>query len=80
MDEIKFGIKNMVRACIVDEINNQIDNKVKEFKEQLESRKDQYIAEVMKGIRIAHESRLGEVTYKIVFENIVHKGDKYDKE
>lgn len=71
-DLIEFQIKTNVECLIRETVNNEIDKKVEEIRKQLEDRKDKYIAEVMKGIRIVHERDVGSlgVNYKIVFENI----------
>ena len=65
---IKISVKEIVRA----KIDEEIEKKVEQFKRELEDRKDNYIAEVMKGIRIYHERDLGSMgmNYKIIFENI----------
>ena len=62
-------------------INNMIQGVVNEFKRELEDRKDNYIAEVMKGIRIYHERDFGSmgVNYKILFEN-VYRTEKVEEE
>ena len=65
---IKISVKEIVRA----KIDEEIEKKVEQFKRELEDRKDNYIAEVMKGIRIYHERDFGSMgmNYKIIFENI----------
>ena len=52
-------------------IDEEIARKVEQFKRQLEDRKDNYIAEVMKGIRVYHEQSDREMcmNYRIIFEN-----------
>ena len=62
------NIEEIVRGRIIDEINEQVNK----FRERLESQKDDYIAEVMKGIRIAHshDPMSCEMNYKIIFENV----------
>lgn len=71
-DLIEFQIKTHVECLIRETVSNEINKKVEEFREQLENRKDTYIAEIMKGIRIVHERDAGGlgVNYKIIFENI----------
>ena len=51
-------------------IENEIEKEVEKFRRKLEDRKDQYIVEVMKGIRIAHERNMNSITYRIIFENV----------
>lgn len=73
LDMIKKSVEEMVSEKIEEEINLEVKN----FREKLEYRKDNYIAEVMKGIRIYHQKnpeRLG-IDYKIVFENIIKLKD-----
>lgn len=69
---IENGIKISVKEIVRSKIDKEIDEKVEKFRRELEDRKDDYIAEVMKGIRIYHERDIGsmEMNYKIIFENI----------
>ena len=66
------AIKNSVEKIVREKIEEEIDKKVKQFKRELEYRKDNYIAEVMKGIRIFYERDFGSlgINYRIIFENI----------
>ena len=65
-------LKKNIKAIISEKIDNEIKQKVENFRIELEDRKDNYIAEVMKGIRIYHERDMNDmaIDYKIVFENI----------
>lgn len=65
-------LKKNIKAIISRKIDNEIKQKVENFRIELEDRKDNYIAEVMKGIRIYHERDMNSmaINYKIVFENI----------
>lgn len=69
---IEDAIKNSVEKIVREKIEEEIDKKVKQFKRELEYRKDNYIAEVMKGIRISHERDFGTlgINYRVIFENI----------
>ena len=77
---IEQALKESVRKLVSDKIEQEIAQKINKFKKELEDRKDQYIAEVMKGIRIYHERDIDsmQMNYKIIFENVVRleKGDK----
>lgn len=66
------AIKDSVEKLVSANIENAIEDKIKEFREELEYNKDRYIADVMKGIRICHEQEIGTRTmnYKIIFENV----------
>lgn len=69
---IENGIKLSVKQIVSETIQQEIDKKVEDFKRELEDRKDNYISEVMKGIRIYHErdtDSMG-VNYRIIFENV----------
>ncbi len=70
-------IKDIFKQEVSKKIDDEIDKKVKEFREELVYRKDNYIAEIMKGIRIYSEQQTidGYPKYKIVFENIYKIGD-----
>ena len=70
---IEAALKESVEKLVSANIQIEIDEKVKKFREELEFRKDKYIEEVMKGIRILHEREYGsmQMNYKIIFENIV---------
>lgn len=65
-------IEEILKKNISEKIDNEIKQKVENFRIELEDRKDNYIAEVMKGIRIYHERDRNSmaINYKIVFENI----------
>ena len=65
-------IKHSVEDIITGRVEEEIDKKVKDFRYELESRKDNYIAEIMKAIRIYHERDqfTNGINYRIVFENI----------
>lgn len=64
-------IKNEVIKQISDSLDEEINARVRSFHEELISRKDRYIAEVMKGIRIAHEYNPESMymDYRIIFIN-----------
>lgn len=71
-------LKKQVESYVSEKIQKEIDKKVEEYYKELTYRKDEYIAEVMKGIRILHEKdqfSLG-INYKIIFENIVELKEK----
>lgn len=70
---IEQALKDSVEKLVSANIQVEIDEKVKKFREELEYRKDKYMAEVMKGIRIYHEREplSMSMNYKIIFENIV---------
>lgn len=78
---IENGIKISVKQIVRDKIDKEIDEEVEQFRRKLEDRKDDYIAEVMKGIRIYHERDFGSmgVNYKILFEN-VYRTEKVEEE
>lgn len=69
---IENVIKQAIKKEISDKIDEEIQQKVKDFTKELLARKDNYIAEVMKGIRIVHERDVGSmgINYRIIFENI----------
>lgn len=75
---IEFGIKTNIECLIRENVNDEIEKKVQAFRKELEDRKDKYIAEVMKGIRIIHEREHGSMStnYKVIFENIYRVEDK----
>lgn len=72
MDMSKI-IKDAVAKQVANEIDEMIAQEVIEFERMLTDRKDKYIAQVMKGIRFAHEYDAFRMSdnYRIVFENIV---------
>lgn len=73
-------IKNEVKTVISEKIQEEIDEEVIKFRNKLMHRKDDYIAEVMKGIRIFHERDINSLgmNYKVIFENIYRVEDKRD--
>lgn len=66
-------LKQEVKKYISNKLDLEIEERVDKIYKELIYRKDDYIAEIMKGIRILHEKdqySLG-VNYKIIFENKV---------
>ena len=65
---LKDSLKNIIAMNVDEEINK----KVREFEKQLIDRRNQYIAEIMKGIQIMHqqEPAMNAMNYKIIFENV----------
>ena len=76
MDKLTYideYLKDSLKMIITKSVDDEIEKKVKEFHQQLVDRKDQYISEIMKGIRIFHEQGFYDtpsINYKIIFENI----------
>lgn len=71
-------IKKVVKEKISEEIQNKIDEETEKFHRELTDRKDNYIAEIMNGIRIfskRDELTLG-MDYRIIFENVVRLEEK----
>ncbi len=64
-------IKQEVERQISERLDKEIMERTKAFHKELTNRKDQYIAEVMKGIRIAHEYNPENMymDYRIMFIN-----------
>lgn len=80
-------IKNVFRQEVSKKIDEEIDKKVEEFRKEVEefrkelvNNKDNYIAEIMKAIRIYSEQQSTGYypRYQIVFEN-VYKEEKWKK-
>lgn len=70
---IEETLKLSLKLIITEKVEQEIKEKVEAFARELEDRKDNYIAEIMKGIRINHERdqiRNG-INYRIIFENVV---------
>lgn len=70
MEEI---IKKIIEEKMQEEIKSKIEVETKKFYRELTERKDQYISEIMNGIRIYHERdemNLG-MNYTIIFKNFV---------
>ena len=72
MDNLEEILRKNIKSIVSEKIDEEIEQKVNNFKKELEDRKDNYIAEIMKGIRVYHERdtmSMG-INYKIIFENI----------
>lgn len=69
--DLEAVIKKEVKELVSEKIQEEIDEKAIQFRNKLMDRKDEYIAEVMKGIRIFHERDINSLgmNYRIVFEN-----------
>lgn len=70
---IERYLKDSLKNIISMNVDEEIYKKVREFERQLIDKRNQYIAEIMKGIQIIHEqdSMSNSMNYKIIFENIV---------
>ena len=66
-------LKNAVKENIEVKIDKLIEDEINNFTKQLLRRKDDYIAEIMKAIRISEEQIAGSMQnhYIITFENKV---------
>lgn len=70
-------MEDIIKKAVEKEINNKIEEMItdatQDFYYKLTDMKEQYIAEIMKGIKIYHEKDVGSlgINYRIVFENIV---------
>ncbi len=64
---IKKTVEENIRETVEEEINKEVEN----FRQKLEDKKEQYIAEIMNGIAIYHQQNIGSMSmdYKIIFEN-----------
>lgn len=73
-------IKKEVKTIVSDKIQEEIDEEVLKFRNKLIQRKDDYISEVMKGIRIFHERDINSLgmNYRVIFENIYRIENKGD--
>lgn len=71
-DKVRENIIKCISQQVSDEIDLEIEQKVKEYYRELTDRKDRYIAQVMKGIRVysEYDHLYNQMNYKIVFENI----------
>lgn len=68
---IEQAIRKAVNDIISDRVEKEIENRTEEFHNSLVARKDEYIAEIMKGIRIVHENNPEHMytDYRIIFIN-----------
>lgn len=66
-------LKEEVKKYISEKLDQEIEERVDKIYKELTYRKDDYIAEIMKGIRILHEKDMYSLgtNYKITFENKV---------
>ena len=71
-------LKNAVKENIEIKIDKLIEDEINEFTKQLLRRKDDYIAEIMKAIRISEERIAGTMQnhYIITFENKIYLESK----
>lgn len=74
---IEKYLKDSLKKIISMSVDEEINKKVYEFQKQLIDRRNQYIAEIMKGIQILHnqEPDIQQMNYKIIFENITRMED-----
>lgn len=64
-------INEYIEQMIKERIDEEIEKRVEQFRKELTYRKDQYIGEILGGIRLYTEQNIGEITYKVIFENVV---------
>lgn len=78
---IEVVLKNAVKENIEVKIDQLIEDEINDFTKQLLRRKDDYIAEIMKAIRISEETIPGTLQnhYIITFENKVFLESKGDE-
>lgn len=64
-------IEKAIENYIVETINKEIDEAVDKFRISLTARRDRYLADIMSGIRIMHETNPEKmyVDYRIMFIN-----------
>lgn len=68
---LESHINECVEQVIKERIDEEIEKRVEQFRRELTYKKDQYIGEILSGISIYCEKNLGEITYKVIFENVV---------
>ena len=68
---IEANLTDVIKEHISERIDEEIEKRVEQFRKDLTYKKDQYLGEVLNGIRMYSESNYGEVTFRIIFENVV---------
>ena len=68
---LESHISDCVEQVIKERIDEEIEKRVEQFRRELTYKKDQYLGEILSGIRMYTENNLGEITYKVIFENVV---------
>ena len=56
-------------------MDEEIEKRVEQFRKDLISKKDQYLGEVLNGIRTEVEQNVGMINFRIIFENVVKVGN-----
>lgn len=72
-DFVIAAIKDHIEELINKDIDEKIEKEVEMFRRRLVDNKEQYVAEVIKGISILHNRDIDtySMTYKVIFENIM---------
>lgn len=70
-DYIVEQIRNGLERKVTEDVESLIEERVKNFREELECRKYKYIADILNGISIVHnyDPAMDEMNYKVIFEN-----------
>ncbi len=71
-DEFIVAIRKIIEENITKTVEIKIEQEVENFRQRLESEKEQFITETMKGIKIYQQQEgfdIG-VNYKIILENV----------
>ena len=68
INSLIISTKNLVEK----EVDKEIEQEVNKFRQELEARRDNYVAEIMKGIKFAHQFNNTDycMEYKIIVENV----------
>ena len=75
MEKLNSNIEAQLNDVIKEHINKRMDEeiekRVEEFRKDLTRKKDQYLGEVLNGIRMYAENEPGVINFRIIFENVV---------
>lgn len=68
---LEAQIEDMIEQHISEKMDEEIEKRVEQFRKDLKGKKDQYLGEVLRSIKMYAEHDLGVVNFRIVFENVV---------
>ena len=72
---LEAQLNGLIKEYINKRMDEEIEKRVEQFRKDLISKKDQYLGEVLNGIRTEVEQNVGMINFRIIFENVVKVGN-----
>ena len=73
---LEAQLNSLIKEYINKRMDEEIEKRVEQFRKDLTYKKDQYLGEVLNGIRTEVEQNVGMINFRIIFENVVKVENK----